>query len=231
MDKVDIKSNYKQNNTIALPEPDKNGFIFEIDDEMYFNTYIYIVLFGFFFFYIHYSNLASESIFRGLAIPAGAYALSYGAWHLYDYYKNGKKIKFYKNRIEWEGLKVNICLSNIISIFKGHFFINSISYVSKIKRINNNLFKLWVIIVWATILFPFVVTIYLITIIKTKRLILPKIIFSIGNNEKQNVIIIQTYIPNNKDKRVIEYFQKYLNTDIEKLETLWFIPKKENTNE
>jgi len=230
-DKREIVSLNTKDDIITLLEPDKDGFIFEIDDEMYLNNYLAIVFWGIFFFFIHYSDLASESIFRGLVIPAGAYALSYGAWHLYDYYKNGKKIKFYKDRIINENYKTNLYLKDIKYNFKRNYIFSNLSYSNKIKRINGSiLIVVFIYIGWFVILLPVSTIIFVFDIIRVKRITIPNRFTIIEKNEKKDIINIQTYDLDIADKMLKSYFDKYINIPVSKMNKLYFT-KKENTNE
>ncbi len=229
MDKVDIKSNYKQNNTIALPEPDKNGFIFEIDDEMYLYYQIYIVVLGILLLLDVF--LTNSNIFDGIRKILGCYMLLYGFINIYKYIKNKRKIVFFTNKITRTYQNRYIKLNNVYEAYIVNYLISFLSYNQKINRKKiNNYVELFFFIFLYLLFLPLVLIAVMINFIYSKRLSTPKILVIIGQNDKEN-IKIQIYIPNNKDTRVVEYFKKYLNTDIEKLETLWFIPKKENTNE
>ena len=237
-----------QNTTVELV-PDKDGFLFEIDDDLYilgriigylfltisFLIFLIVVDFdvmnhkyssyrGYFIIYVGLPLMILESI----RIP------------YYFYKKDYKKIKFYERYILKTSKNIKVELKDI----KEGYFLKFNFENALLIRNYSFLFFIYILMIFIDYRFIFfyplivlyiylivVLTRYIYSLYKGNKTLFVDNIMLIGEDSK-HIVSVPLQIINQKDKKLFEaYIKRYLNKNIDEFEKRTFkipINKKEN---
>ncbi len=205
------------------------NFIFETKDYMYLVSHVNIFIIGIICYYIFYENPFGlerpAGISNPIAIVALWSALGKGFYGIISFYQNKYKIVFYKNKINNKTKKFEINTVDVKEVYKLSFLLVLDDYWTLRRQ------HLLGRIVIVTILSPFLCVYFILNAIFKrlyfKKNIIHTILVIIGKNDKQ-MMKIQIPLENEEEqKQLEEYCKKYLNTDITKLKTRFFIPNNE----
>lgn len=199
--------------------PDKDGFLFEIEDKVYLVTQVYIIVFfsALFLLLFYLADFSLTNLYEHgrlgrlvivFSIPIYLYYIIKTLY--YVLIQKRKKIKFYET---------NILLSNSVLIVLNDtkkMYKLKISLISQKKESLSVLNKLFAVLV-----FPFVAMVLLSAIcsifLSYRKLYLDNLLFITNKNEKIGGVAYN--LLNQKEQiKVKLYFEKYLNINIDDLE-------------
>ncbi|AXH12591.1 hypothetical protein [Halarcobacter bivalviorum] len=199
--------------------PDKDGFLFEIEDKVYLVTQVYIIVFfsALFLLLFYLADFSLTNLYEHgrlgrlvivFSIPIYLYYIIKTLY--YVLIQKRKKIKFYET---------NILLSNSVLIVLNDtkkMYKLKISLISQKKESLSVLNKLFAVLV-----FPFVAMVLLSAIcsiyLSYRKLYLDNLLFITNKNEKIGGVAYN--LLNQKEQiKVKLYFEKYLNINIDELE-------------
>lgn len=201
-------------------------YIFETKDYMYLVSNVNFFIIGMICYVILYENPL------GLEIPAGTNnpvaglvtftLLGKGLFGIIFFHKNRYKTAFYKNKIINDVRKIEMNTEEVREIYRISFFLILDDYFT-IRR-QHLLGKILITIISPIFLMYFIFN----TIFKIfyfKQNLIHNFLVIIGKDDKQ---MIKIQLPlENKQEQLENYCKEYLNTDITKLETRFFIPNNE----
>jgi len=201
--------------------------IFETKDYMYLVSHVNFLILGIIGYLIVYENHLWQEVSNNpnpVAIFVTWLLLGKGFYGIIFFYKYKYKINFYKNKIINKSKEIEINTGDIKEIYIISFFLILDDYFS-IRR-HHLIGRFFLIIISPIFLMYFIFN----TIFKRlyfKKNIIHNFLIIIGKNDKQ-MIKIQLPLENQEEQEQLEnYCKEYLNTDITKLETRFFIPNNE----
>ena len=206
--------------------PDKDGFLFEIKDNIEITQHIMVLL-------VSFIGLVAMWIFgigEGLALSKGdiynrtsgtsVFIVSsiYSIYKILKYNKEPHKILFYEHKITKISSNKEKSISTINEIYKRPIIID---FKGKVKRVN--IFTRFFLLLFSPIIFIILFFVYLSSVLFFKKLNYGYGLFLIGIDDFEIISILVE-----KDKEIVieNYFLKYHNIDIKKLKITWFIPEK-----
>ncbi|QOG11163.1 hypothetical protein [Arcobacter sp. FWKO B] len=214
-----------------LVPKEENKVLFSIENEVYFKETIYNIISGFFLYIIlvyGYNGNIPIWVLVGKIFAIGL--VISGFFSLLRYIKKNEKMKLIFNQSNIinssENQTIKLDISSINEVYRLiDFTIMGSSFLNKIKRYNK-VSKLILYIILPIIIIPSILTAILQFIIYKRRFKFYDYLILIGKNENE-FIKIQIPLQDEEEQKNLEaYCKEYLNTDINQLERLWFIPEK-----
>jgi hypothetical protein len=207
-------------------ENKNDDLVFEMNDDFYvINTMASEFLPAILIISVYIFGYQLDGVFfKTILIPIAIYALISSSIKIF--FKNkDKKIYFFKDKLTTVNKNIRISINNIQKIYRVPSIFIFISH--SLNGIGINIFKgkiLQILLLPITLFLSLVL--YITKFIYYKNYKIPSALVVIGKNDKE-VITIQIP-PNDTDAQanLNNYFKVYLNTDINKLETNYFILKK-----
>lgn len=203
-------------------------YIFETKDYMYFVSHIKFLILGMICYFVFYENPLGLEVSTASSNPIAVVVvwslIGKGFYGIIFFYKYKYKITFYKNKIINNSIKVEINTADIEEIYKISFFLIMDDYFT-IRR--QHLLGRIIFMIISPILFIFFIFNTIFKRLYFKKNIIHNFLVIIGKNDKQ-MIKIQLPLENQDEQEQLNnYCKEYLNTDITKLETRFFIPNNE----
>lgn len=204
-------------------EEKNDDLVFEISDDVYLHNWFFEVILAIILFLFLYLEMV-HGINKSFAHIAIIYIVVSSIRKFYEFFiEKNKKLFFNKNKIERTNKKIELNISDIDEIYK----ISSIYFLSftGIKRLNK--FKIILSIVLFSWLFiPSLILLNMILAIYYKKVSIQKMLVIIGKTDNEVIIVPIPYHNKEKYEKLNNYLKTYLNTDINKLETNYFVPQK-----
>ncbi|MDN5105189.1 hypothetical protein O8C79_07790 [Aliarcobacter butzleri] len=206
--------------------PDKDGFLFEIKDNIEITQHIMVFLASF----IGLVAMWVFGIGEGLALSKGdIYNRSsgtsilivssiYSIYKILKYNKEPHKILFYEHKITKISSNKEKSISAINEIYKRLIIVD---IKGKVKRVD--IFARLFLLLIFPIVFVGICLIYLSTVLFFRKLNYGYGLFLIGIDDFEIITIL---VEKDKEIAIENYFSKYHNIDIKKLKITWFIPEK-----
>ncbi|MCR1814724.1 hypothetical protein [Aliarcobacter butzleri] len=206
--------------------PDKDGFLFEIKDNIEITQHIMVLL-------VSFIGLVAMWLFgigEGLALSKGdIYNRSsgtsilivssiYSIYKILKYNKEPHKILFYEHKITKISSNKEKSISAINEIYKRLIIVD---IKGKVKRVD--IFARLFLLLIFPIVFVGICLIYLSTVLFFRKLNYGYGLFLIGIDDFEIITIL---VEKDKEIAIENYFLKYHNLDIKKLKITWFIPEK-----
>lgn len=206
--------------------PDKDGFLFEIKDNIEITQHIMVLL-------VSFIGLVAMWVFgigEGLALSKGdIYNRSsgtsilivssiYSIYKILKYNKEPHKILFYEHKITKISSNKEKSISAINEIYKRLIIVD---IKGKVKRVD--IFARLFLLLIFPIVFVGICLIYLSTVLFFRKLNYGYGLFLIGIDDFEIITIL---VEKDKEIAIENYFLKYHNIDIKKLKITWFIPEK-----
>ncbi|MCG3692472.1 hypothetical protein [Aliarcobacter butzleri] len=220
--------------------PDKDGFLFEIEDHSYLlhNFCMWFALTSLIIFILFYFKngdilaLKNSGYHGNILVTVGGYCIVVGAIGISIYIVRNKKekIQFYTNYIYRTSNKLKVPLDNVEEgyIAKYNTFSNEIPW-----RISTFSFTLGILLGNFIILFLIILGRFVYSIFKGKRYTIEtNNLLLLQKNYNKYCISIALNIASKEDiEKVNLYLNQYLNTDIEKMERIFYkIPEFKRSN-
>jgi len=199
-------------------ENKNDDLIFEISDDAYLHNLFFLISLGVIIFFILYFQTSEKNFIDNIAGVLVIYIFVKSIRKFYQFFiKKEIKILFYKNKI----LKID----RINEVYKlSTIILASGAGYKKIKRVSILQKIATILLLWLFI--PLSLLQNILLSIYYKKIAIQKLLILIGNNDDEVIIIPIPYHDKEKYKKLNDYFTTYLNTDINKLETKYFIPQK-----
>ena len=197
----------------------ENEILFEIENSSYLSKAITYMMGGI----ILYSITLFEDRGNELAKTVAASAFGFGFFRFINYKKEKEnlKVKFTKNEIILPFEGVNLKIDEIKEIYK----VSSI-YFDILRKLRLGTIGKLVLIISFPIIFITNIPAYIVkSIYYKKKFQFYDVLVLIGKDDSEHISI---HIPlqNEKEQKNLEnYCNEYLNTDITKLKSIWFIPE------
>ncbi|WP_026804373.1 hypothetical protein [Aliarcobacter lanthieri] len=206
--------------------PDKDGFLFEIKDNIEITQHIMILL-------VSFIGLVAMWVFgigEGLQLSKGdiynrtsgtsllIVSSIYSLYKILKYDKKPHKILFYEHKITKISSSKEKSISTINEIYKRPIIVDA---KGKVQRVN--IFARFYILLIFPIVFVGISLIYLSTTLFFRKLNYGYGLFLIGTDDFEIITIL---VEKDKEIDIQSYFLKYHNIDIKKLKITWFIPQK-----
>ena len=207
---------------------ENENYIFETKDYMYFVSHVKFLILGMICYFVFYENPLGLEVSTASSNPIAVIVvwslIGKGFYGIIFFYKYKYKITFYKNKIINNSIKVEINTADIEEIYKISFFLIMDDYFT-IRR--QHLLGRIILMIISPILLIFFIFNTIFKRLYFKKNIIHNFLVIIGKNDKQ-MIKIQLPLENqDEQEQLINYCKEYLNTDITKLETRFFIPNNE----
>lgn len=208
---------------------ESKSYVFNIKDYMYLISYMNFFILGLICYFVFYKNPLELEVSTASSNPIALMVtwalLGKGLYGIISFYKNKYKITFHKNTIINNSKNVEMHTTDIREIYRISFFLNIDDYFT-IRR-QHLIAKIVLTIISPIILIYFIFnTIF--KILYFKKIIIHDLLVIIGKNDTQTVKIKLPLNSKEEQKQFEDYCKKYLNTDITKLKTRFFIPNKVN---
>lgn len=211
--------------------PDNDGFLFEIEDKIYLLTQVVIIfLFTIIIllvFYLFNFNLQNIVEFRKLGLPFIIFTIPIYIYMIiktlyYIFIQKRRTIKFYTKYVSLlnhNSVISKVILEDIKKIYKLKF-----NLLSGKNKVLNNFYKFLLLLI-SPIFMIFLLIIFICTYIIHKKIFVDNLVFI---TEKEIISGIGYELLNLEEKSKVDlYFKKYLNTNLDEVETRWiFIPDK-----
>ncbi|MFX4230466.1 hypothetical protein ACOL3I_03145 [Aliarcobacter butzleri] len=210
--------------------PDKDGFLFEIEDKIYLITQLFGILIytSFLLIVLTFADFSLKNLFEHsrlgrlvvfFSIPVYVFYILKTLY--YAFFQKRKTIKFYETHI----LLLNsnlILLENIKRICKIKLNLLPIK-----REGQTDTFSIKILYV---LFLPYIILLYFTAFISVyilyQKKLINNLVFVINKNEKFGGIAY-TVLNSEEKNKVDLYFKKYLNTNLDEVETRWiFIPDK-----
>ncbi|MDN5099580.1 hypothetical protein O8C83_01985 [Aliarcobacter butzleri] len=210
--------------------PDKDGFLFEIEDKIYLITQLFGILIytSFLLIVLTFADFSLKNLFEHsrlgrlvvfFSIPVYVFYILKTLY--YAFFQKRKTIKFYETHI----LLLNsnlILLENIKRICKIKLNLLPIK-----REGQTDTFSIKILYV---LFLPYIILLYFTAFISVyilyQKKLINNLVFVINKNEKFGGIAY-TVLNSEEKSKVDLYFKKYLNTNLDEVETRWiFIPDK-----
>ena len=206
--------------------PDKDGFLFEIKDNIEITQHIMVLL-------VSFVGLVAMWVFgigEGLQLSKGdiynrtsgtsllIVSSIYSLYKILKYDKEPHKILFYEHKIMKISSSKEKSISTINEIYKRPIIID---FKGKVKRVS--IFARFFLLLFFPITFIGLFFLYLSSVLFFRKLNYGYGLFLIGIDDFEIISILVE-----KDKEIVieNYFLKYYDFDIKNLQTTWFIPQK-----
>ncbi len=206
---------------------DKNDdLIFEISDDAYLHNVLFLISLGVIMFFILYFQTSEKSFIDNIAGVLVIYIFVKSIRKFYQFFmKKEIKILFYKNKILKVNLSRELKIDKINEIYKfSTIILPSGAGYKKIKRVSILQKIATILLLWLFI--PLSLLQNILLSIYYKKIAIQKLLILIGNNDDEVIIIPIPYHDKEKYKKLNDYFKTYLNTDINNLQTNYFVPQK-----
>jgi len=203
-------------------EEKNDDLVFEIKDYMYLHGWfleivLAVVLFLFLFFDM------ADGINKSFAHIAIIYIVVSSIRKFYTFFiDKNKKLIFNKKGVERTNKRIELKINEINEIYKISS-IYSVAYTG-IKRTNN--FKIVLSVIFAWLFIPLLMLVNILLSIYYKKISIQKVLVIIGNTDNKVIIVPIPYHDKEKYEKLNNYFKTYLNTDINNLQTNYFVPQK-----
>lgn len=206
--------------------PDKDGFLFEIKDNIEITQHIMVLL-------VSFIGLVAMWVFgigEGLKLSEGdiynrtsgtsflIVSSIYSIYKILKYDKEPHKILFYEHKIMKISSSKEKSISTINEIYKRPIIID---FKGKFKRVSN--FARFFLLLFFPITFIGLFFVYLSSILFFRKLNYGYGLFLIGIDDFE---IISILVEKDKEIAIKNYFSKYHNVDIKELKITWFIPQR-----
>ncbi|RZV19859.1 hypothetical protein [Aliarcobacter butzleri] len=211
--------------------PDKDGFLFEIEDKIYLLTQVVIIfLFTIIIllvFYLFNFNLQNIVEFRKLGLPFIIFTIPIYIYMIiktlyYIFIQKRRTIKFYTKYVSL--LNHNSVISKVILEDIKKIYKLKLNLLSGKNKVLTNFYKFLLLLI-SPIFMIFVLIIFICTYITHKKIFVDNLVFI---TEKEIISGIGYELLNLEEKSKVDlYFKKYLNINLDEVETRWiFIPDK-----
>lgn len=210
--------------------PDNDGFLFEIEDKIYLITQLFGILIytSFLLIVLTFADFSLKNLFEHsrlgrlvvfFSIPVYVFYILKTLY--YAFFQKRKTIKFYETHI----LLLNsnlILLENIKRICKIKLNLLPIKREGQTDTLS--------IKILYVLFLPYIILLYFTAFISVyilfQKKLINNLVFVINKNEKFGGIAY-TVLNSEEKSKVDLYFKKYLNTNLDEVETRWiFIPDK-----
>lgn len=206
--------------------PDKDGFLFEIKDNIEITQHIMVLL-------VSFIGLVAMWVFgigEGLELSKGdiynrtsgtsllIVSSIYSLYKVLKYDKEPHKILFYEHKITKISSNKEKSISTINEIYKRPIIVDA---KGKVQRVN--IFARFFLLLFFPITFIGLFFLYLSSVLFFRKLNYGYGLFLIGIDDFE---IISILVEKDKEIAIENYFLKYHNVDIKELEITWFIPQR-----
>jgi len=207
-------------------EEKNEDLVFEMKDCMYLHNLFFLNSLGIIMFIILYFQTSEKSFIDNIAGILIIYIVVKSIRKFYQFFiKKEIKILFYKNKILKVDLNRELKIDKINEIYKfSTIILPSGAGYKKIKRVSIVQKIATILLLWLFI--PLALLQNILLSIYYKKIAIQRLLILIGNNDDEVIIISIPYHDKKKYKKLNDYFKTYLNTNINKLETNYFIPQK-----
>ncbi|MFW0703139.1 hypothetical protein ACN09M_09015 [Aliarcobacter butzleri] len=210
--------------------PDKDGFLFEIDDHSLIIEQIVIIIIGILFLIMMWRFGIGEGLkssdghmfnrITGTVICV--LSIIYGLVKILILKKQVKKIIFYTNKITKTINDKNVSIYFFNEIYKCNTIgvgMQKLRRYSKLKKYFTMIFMpIGILIIYFILILN-----YIVVIAYYRKIIFPIYSIILIENSDLEMIVIPFL---EKQQNIKNYFSKYHNIDIKKLKITWFIPEK-----
>lgn len=206
--------------------PDKDGFLFEIKDNIEITQHIMVLL-------VSFIGLVAMWVFgigEGLKLSEGdifnrtsgtSFLIVSSIYSIYKILKHDKephKILFYEHKIMKISSSKEKSISTMNEIYKRPIIID---FKGKVKRVS--IFDRFFLLLFFPITFIGLFFLYLSSVLFFRKLNYGYGLFLIGVDDFE---IISILVEKDKEIAIKNYFSKYHNVDIKELKITWFIPQR-----
>ncbi len=203
-----------------MKKTNESEILFEIENSFHIAKAITYFVGGILLYLMVLSGDKANEIAKTIAVSA----FGYGLFRIIGYKKERDelKIKFTKSEINIPFERINLKVDEIKEIYKVSSIYFDVLRKLRIGIIGRIVFKIIFPINFITsIIYHIAKSIY-----HRSAFRFYDVLVLIGKNDKE-VIKIQIPLQNKEEQKNLEsYCMKYLNTDITKLKSIWFIPEK-----
>ena len=203
-------------------ENKNDDLVFEMEDYMYLHEWFLEIVLAVVSFLLLFFDML-HGINKSFAHIAIIYIAVSSIRKFYEFFiEKNKKLFFYKYKIERTNKKIELKISDIDEIYKISS-IYSVAYTG-VKRTNN--FKIVLSVIFSWFFIPLLMLVNVLLSIYYKKIAIQKVLVIIGKTDNEVIIIPIPYHDKEKYEKLSNYFKVYLNTDINNLQTKYFIPQK-----
>lgn len=199
--------------------------IFEMEDYAYLHNLFFLINLGLIIFFILYFQTSKKNVIDNIASIVVIYIFVKSIRMFYQFFiKKDIKILFYKDKILRTDLNRELKINKINEIYKLSTIILPSGVYIKIKRASILQKIATMLLSWLFI--PLSLLQNIILAIYYKKVSVQKILVIIGKTDNEAIIVPIPYHDKEKYEKLSNYFKVYLNTDINNLQTKYFIPQK-----